>query len=110
MNEAQGYAAHSGEILSAGLQQAPYIRTGDTGARHRNQSGYCTHIGGEYFAYYKTTVSKSRLNFLKILAQGKEGYIINDAYIWHLFSVGVADDILNAFENQKGKQTRQKKG
>jgi len=110
MNEAQRYAVHSEEILSAGLQEAPYIRTDDTGARHRNQSGYCTHIGGEYFAYYKTTASKSRLNFLKILSQGKEGYIINDTYIWHLFRLGVSDHILNAFEEQKGKQYKTKKG
>ena len=110
MNEAKGYAAQSEAILSAGLNEAPYIRTDDTGASHQHQKGYCTHIGGEYFAYYKTTASKSRLNFLNILAQGKEGYILNDAFIWHLFSSGVKDDLLNTFETHKGKQYQTKKG
>ena len=110
MGEAEGYAKHSEAIVSAGLQEAPYIRTDDTGARHQNQRGYCTHIGGQYFAYYKTTASKSRLNFLQILAQGKEGYRVNDAFIWHLFSSGIEDDLLNAFEAHKGKQYNTKKG
>jgi hypothetical protein len=110
MGEAEGYAKHSEAILSAGLREAPYIRTDDTGARHQNQRSYCTHIGGKYFAYYKTGVSKSRLNFLQILAQGKEGYIVNDAFIWHLFSSGVEDDLLNAFEAHKGKHYHTKKG
>ena len=77
MGEAKGYEKESEAILSAGLQEAPYIRVDDTGAKHCYQNGYCTHIGGQYFAYYKTTASKSRLNFLKLLAQGKEGYVLN---------------------------------
>jgi Transposase IS66 family len=110
MGEAKAYEKHSEEILSAGLQEAPYIRVDDTGAKHCHKNSYCTHIGGEYFAYYKTTVSKSRLNFLTLLAQGKEGYVVNDACIWHLFGSGVKDDILNAFELYKGRRYRTKKG
>lgn len=110
MGEASGYEKQSEAILSVGLQEAPYIRTDDTGAKHCYQSGYCTHIGGQYFSYYKSTASKSRLNFLQLLAQGKEGYVINDAFIWHLFEGGVADDILNIFETCKGKRYCTKKG
>lgn len=88
----------------------PYIRTDDTGAKHQHKSEYCTHIGGEYFAFYKTTSSKSRANFLKILLQGKEGYAINEAFIWHLFQCGVEDDLLNRFEDHVGKKYRKKKG
>lgn len=104
MSEAEKYAAQSEAILSAGLQEAPYIRTDDTGASHKGHRSVCTHIGGEYFSYYKTTASKSRLNFLHLLAQGKNGYLINDACIWHLFSCGVSDDLLNVFEGYKGKR------
>ena len=110
VGEAKNYEKESAAILSAGLQEAPYIRVDDTGAKHCYQSGYCTHIGGQYFAYYKTTPSKSRLNFLKLLSQGKEGYVINDAFIWHLFESGVEDDILNSFEAYKGKRYSGKKG
>jgi hypothetical protein len=110
MDEVEGFEEHSEDILSAGLKEASYIRVDDTGAKHCHQSEYCTHIGGRYFAYYKTTDSKSRANFLKILAQGQEGYIINDAFIWHLFTSGVNDDLLNAFESYKGKRYRRQTG
>lgn len=110
MGEAKSYREQSEAILSAGLQEAPYIRVDDTGAKHRHQNGYCTHIGGQYFAYYKSTTSKSRWNFLRLLAQGKEGYVINEAFFWHLFESGVEDDVLNIFEAHRGKRYRTKKG
>lgn len=110
VGESKAYEEQSEAILSAGLQEAPYIRVDDTGAQHCHQNGYCTHIGGEYFAYYKTTGSKSRWNFLRLLSQGKEGYVINEAFIWHLFEGGVKDDILNIFESYKGKRYQTQKG
>ncbi len=110
MNESEKYAQESEKILSAGLREAPYIRTDDTGEKHQHKSGYCTHIGGKYFSYFKTTSSKSRSNFLKLLLQGKEGYSINEAFIWHLFQSGVDDDLLNHFEECVGKTYRSKKG
>lgn len=110
LNEAQSYAKTSETILTAGLQEAPYIRVDDTGDKHKQKSSYCTHVGGEYFAYYKTAYSKSRENFLKILLQGKEGYLINESMIWHLFQSGVEDDILNLFEEHIGKAYGSKKG
>jgi hypothetical protein len=41
----------------------------DTGARHQGQTGSCLHIGNDRFAYFESTDSKSRLNFLSILRQ-----------------------------------------
>ncbi len=79
--EAEDYSKVSEEILAVGLAEAPYTRVDDTGEKHQYKSVYCTHIGGEHFAYYKTTPSKSRGNFLKILLQGREGYYVNEAII-----------------------------
>lgn len=110
LNESEAYHAESEKILTAGLEEAPYIRTDDTGEKHRHKNVYCTHIGGEHFAYYTTTSSKSRENFLKILLQGKEGYAINEAFIWHLFQCGVEDDWLNRLEEHIGKKYHTKKG
>jgi len=110
LNESEGYSKTSEAILSVGLEEAPYIRTDDTGEKHQHKSSYCTHIGGQYFAYYTTSFSKSRENFLQILLQGKEGYHINEAMIWHLFQSGVKDDVLNLFEKLKGKTYKSKKG
>ena len=50
----------------------------DTGARHDGHNGYCPHIGDEYFSWFKSTQSKSRINFLKLLTTGSDGYIINE--------------------------------
>jgi uncharacterized protein (UPF0335 family) len=110
LNEAEAFSAVSEEILAAGLQEAPNIRADDTGEKHKHKNGYCTYIGGQYFAYYTTSYSKSRENFLRILLQGKEGYRINEAMIWHLFQSGVEDDVLNLFEECQGKSYQTKKG
>jgi hypothetical protein len=110
MSESAAYSQASEAILTAGIEEASYIRADDTGAKHQYKNSYCTHIGGRFFAYYKTTGSKSRENFLKILLQGKEGYVINGAFIWHLFQSGVEDDLLNLFEEYTGKRYETKKG
>jgi hypothetical protein len=66
------------EILTAGLAVSSYIQADDTGARHNGKNGYCTHIGNELFAWFESTGSKSRLNFLNLLRQGHTDYIINE--------------------------------
>lgn len=110
MSESAAYSQASEAILTAGIEEASYIRADDTGAKHQHKNNYCTHIGGKYFAYYKTTSSKSRENFLKILLQGKEGYVINKAFIWRLFQSGIKDHLLNRFEEYTGKRYETKKG
>lgn len=66
------------EVLAAGLQTASYIGADDTGARHDGKNGYCTAIGNDLFAYFESTDSKSRLNFLKVLRGAGTGYAINE--------------------------------
>jgi hypothetical protein len=73
------------EVLAAGLAASTYIGADDTGARHQGKNGYCTAIGNDLFAYFESTDSKSRLNFLQVLRGAAAGYAINDvatAY-WH---------------------------
>jgi len=67
------------EILTAGLEVSSYINTDDTGARHKGKNGYCTHIGNELFAWFSSTESKSRINFLKLLqASDSSSYTVDD--------------------------------
>ena len=47
-------------------------------ARHDGKNGYCTAIGNDLFAYFESTDSKSRLNFLKVLRGAGTGYTINE--------------------------------
>jgi len=67
-----------GEVLAAGLTESSYIGTDDTGARHRGQNGYCTAVGNDLFAYFESTGSKSRLNFLQVLQGSQRDYAINE--------------------------------
>ena len=110
MNEAEGFSSISKNILSVGLKEADYVETDDTGAKHNHKNGYCTYIGGKHFSYYKSSQSKSRENFLSILLQGKEGYHVNDAMIWHLSQIGVKDHILHFFEECREKKYVSKQG
>jgi Transposase IS66 family len=67
-----------GEVLAAGLTASSYIGTDDTGARHQGKNGYCTAIGNDLFAYFESTDSKSRLNFLQVLQGRERTYAINE--------------------------------
>ena len=65
-------------ILKTGIHCSQYLHTDDTGARHAGKTGYCTHIGNELFAWFESTESKSRINFLELLHQEeKEQYVFN---------------------------------
>lgn len=59
--------AEKDALLQAGLSCSSYVTVDDSGARHKGKNGYVTHIGNECFAWFKSTASKSRLNFLDIL-------------------------------------------
>lgn len=42
----------------------------DTGTRHHGANAVCTQIGNDTFAWFGTTGSTSRLNFLELLHAG----------------------------------------
>jgi len=66
------------EILRVGLMVSGHINVDDTGARHEGKNGYCTHIGNELFAWFRSTSSKSRINFLELLRAGRTDYVLCD--------------------------------
>jgi hypothetical protein len=71
------YHQEKDRILAVGLQVSSYINVDDTGARHQGNNGYCTHIGNQYFSWFESTESKSRINFLKLLRAGYSDFAIN---------------------------------
>ena len=70
------FHAEKESLLTAGLRHSSHIHTDDTGARHAGETGYCTHIGNELFAWFKSTESKSRINFLTLLQQEKHHHYV----------------------------------
>lgn len=71
------FHAEKDEILRVGLEISRYVNVDDTSARHDGKNGYCTHIGNELFAWFQSTESKSRINFLDLLRAGNTDYVLN---------------------------------
>ncbi len=62
-----GFLDEACDVLRAGLASAKWITVDDTGARHKAANGFCTQIGNAHFAWFGTTGSKNRSNFLDLL-------------------------------------------
>ena len=72
------------ELLLRALASSSYVTVDDTGARHQGKNGYVTHIGNEFFAWFKSTESKSRINFLELLRAHHRDYWINDEALTYM--------------------------
>jgi hypothetical protein len=73
------FVAEAQDVLRAGLEISPYVSVDDTSARHAGKNGFCTQIGNDWFTWFGTRASKSRLNFLDLLRAGHTDYVLNDA-------------------------------
>lgn len=77
IDDKEAFLAETRDVLRAGLETASWISVDDTGARHQGRNATCTQIGNEHFAWFGTTGSKSRLNFLELLRAGHSDYVVN---------------------------------
>jgi hypothetical protein len=75
----EDFIAEAQDVLRAGLETSSWVTVDDTGARHAGKNGFCTQIGNEWFTWFRTRSSKSRLNFLDLLRAGYTDYVLNDA-------------------------------
>jgi hypothetical protein len=82
------------DVLRAGLISAAWITVDDTGARHKAANGYCTQIGNAHFAWFGTTKSKSRGNFLELLRAGHGDYVINAEALAYMRQRGLAGPVI----------------
>jgi len=67
------------DLLQSALAVSPYITVDDSGARHKGKNGFVTQMGNDWFAWFQSTSSKSRVNFLALLQAGKTSYCLTDA-------------------------------
>ena len=95
-------------ILKAGLQISRSITTDDTGLRHRGVNGYCTHIGNNFFTYFKSTYSKSRINFLEILLADDIRYNITGYSIDYYKNQKLSEKSLRLLIDSKGQVFKNK--
>ena len=92
------------EVLRAGLQSAAWITADDTGARHRGDNAVCTQIGNDTFAWFGTTGSKSRMNFLELLRAGYTDYVINDAALDYMREHALSGAVIRQLATHRQRQ------
>jgi hypothetical protein len=90
------FHAEKDALLETGLATASYVTVDDTGARHRGKNGYVTHIGNAHFAWFESTASKSRINFLQLLCAGDTGYRINDYALTYMHQQGLSQSLVQS--------------
>jgi hypothetical protein len=89
-----GFLDEARDVLRAGLTSATWITVDDTGARHKAANGFCTQVGNAHFAWFATTPSKSRSNFLELLRAGHGDYVINAAALAYMRQRALAGPVI----------------
>jgi hypothetical protein len=91
------------DVLRAGLSSAAWITVDDTGARHKSANGFCTQIGNAHFAWFGTTNSKNRANFLGLLRAGYTDYVINSEALAYMRQRQLADHVIERLAHHEDK-------
>jgi len=89
-----GFLTEARDVLRAGLSTATWITADDTGARHKAANGFCTQMGNAHFAWFGTTGSKSRLNFLELLRARYDDYVINAEALAYMHERALAAHVI----------------
>ena len=100
----EAFLEEDASVLRAGLKSAAWITVDDTGARHKGSNGVCTQIGNDRFAWFATTRSKSRLNFLTLLRAGHGDYVINEAALDYMRRRNLAGPVIRLLADHETKR------
>jgi len=99
-----GFLDENRAVLRAGLETASWITVDDTGARHADRNGICTRIGNGRFAWFATTFSKSRRNFLELLRAGFEDYVIDEAALAYMGERNLSGPVIALLAKHESKR------
>jgi hypothetical protein len=86
------------QILVTGLAVSNFITVDDSGARHGGRNGYVTQIGNPHFAWFASTHSKSRINFLELLHASNLCYSPNEHALEYWREQGLAQVVRERLE------------
>jgi hypothetical protein len=103
IDEKDRFVEEARAVLRTGLETATWVSVDDTGARHKASNGFCTQIGNDRFAWFATTGSKSRLNFLELLRAGHGDYVINAEALAYMRSRSLAGPVIRMLAEQHDK-------
>ena len=90
----------SRDVLRVGLASAAWVTVDDTGARHGGANGSCTQVGNDHFAWFGTTPSRSRLNFLELLRAGHADYVVNTEALAYMRARALAGPVVELLARQ----------
>ena len=98
IEDKEAFHLEKDELLTAGINNSSYIQVDDTGSRHDGKNGYCLHVGNDSFAWFSSTQSKSRINFLGLLRGAAVDYTINAEAIDYMREEGLPKGPLTRIE------------
>ena len=98
----EAFHAEKDSLLQVGLAASSYVTVDDSGARHQGKNGYVTHIGNDFFGWFQSTDSKSRINFLELLRAGKSDYCLNEAALFYMRQQKLPDKPLTQLRQHHG--------
>lgn len=81
-------------LLPAAREVSGYFQTDDTGARHQGKNAYTTVIANPFFASFTTTLTKSRVNFLKLLRAPYDEYVVDEDALLYMQDQGLSQTLL----------------
>ena len=87
--DTEAFHKEKDELLVAGLEVSGSITVDDSGARHQGKNGYVTQIGNDLFAWFSSTGSKSRINFLERLHAGSITYLVTTEALTYMQEQGL---------------------
>jgi len=100
----EGFFEEKDQLLSTALEFSRSITVDDSGARHQGKNGYVTQIGNEAFAWFSSTFSKSRINFLQLLQAGQTTYFINEHALDYMSEQGLPLEPLRRLEVHRARE------
>jgi hypothetical protein len=92
-----GFQEEKAEILKAAIEGGQ-IQTDDVGTRHMGRNCYTNVICNDFSVVLTTTDSKTRLNFLEILAEGRTEYRLNKDAYRYLEDRGAKDQLTGSLQ------------
>lgn len=99
---AKKFTPEKENMLASALPISDFVQVDDTGGRHQGKNQFSTVICNDFFVYFKTTKSKSRINFLQILNANNEPYAVDENAIMYAKKYCVSKSTMEWFESKIG--------
>jgi hypothetical protein len=87
-------------IFAAGLEVSSYVNVDETVARHQGKNGTCTHIGNEWFSWFESTATKSRINFLRLLWAERLDQFFDEIFTTKTHSASLNNALKRIYNNK----------